>query len=201
LSVKQFPGLASDTEFDALLPPGIRNRTLYLWLGSGGTRSGLHFDRFDNMNAQIYGRKSVFLVSPEQNVNLYPFGDNVEKSQVDPDHPDFDCFPRFANVRPLTAIMEPGEMLFIPRLWWHHLHSLEPAINVNCWYGEHIPLHSLLRVIRQNGASCWAQVIKDFVTCGILGREAKARLFSEPPTGKVLYQILAGSVKRRLPNL
>ncbi len=200
LSVKQFPGLESATAFDALLPPATRNRSIYFWLGSGGTRSGLHFDRFDNVNAQIFGRKSVMLLSPEQSGELYPFGDNIEKSQVDPDQPDLARFPRFAGVRPLTAVTEPGELLFIPRLWWHHLRSLEPAININCWYGEHIAMSSILRVVHQGGIPCWSQVIRDFVSCGVLGLAPKFRLFSDPPTGKVLYDVLAGAVKRRLPG-
>jgi hypothetical protein len=198
LSVKQFPGLQSATAFDALLPPSSRNINLYFWLGSGGTRSGLHFDRFDNINAQIFGRKSVLLLSPEQSAALYPFDDNIEKSQVDPDQPDLDRFPRFSDIRPMTAVIEPGELLFIPRLWWHHLRSLEPAINVNCWYGEHISLGSMLRVVNQGGIKCWSKVIRDFLSCGLLGLTPRFRLFSDPPTGKVLYDVLAGALKRRL---
>lgn len=198
IPLKLFADLPSTFNFDAVLPPNSGRPAMYLWLGSCGTRSGLHFDRFDNINVQIYGRKHVYLVAPEQSSCLYPFGDNVEKSQVDPDHPGLAQFPRFADVRPFTAIMEPGEMLFIPRLWWHHIRSLEPAINVNCWFGEHVSLRSILSVVRQGGVSCWAQVAKDFVVCGMLGRDFKTRLFSDPPTGKFLYDLVEDSVKRRL---
>jgi len=200
LSLTQFPALAEATDFDSLLPPGIDSHKLYVWVGSSGTRSGLHFDRYDNLNAQIHGRKRVFLVSPEQAGGLYPFIDNVEKSQVDPDGPDFARFPRLADVRMLSAVMEPGELLFIPRLWWHHLKSLEPAINVNCWYGEHIGLASILRVVQQGGLACWSRVARDFVFCGLLGMKPQARLFSEVPTGKFLFDLASGAIRRRLPG-
>lgn len=198
MSITKLPKLICDVQFEAMLPPGIENGMFYFWLGSGGTRSGLHFDRFDNINAQIFGRKKVFLVSPNQADKLYPFNDNVEKSQLDPDEPRFDLFPDARTVQAHIGTIEPGEVLFIPKLWWHHFRSLEPAININCWYGEHISLMDILRVINKGGMSCWNQVMKDFVFCGLLGRKTKTRLFSDTPTGILLFNILAMAIKRRL---
>jgi lysine-specific demethylase 8 len=200
LSVGKVPELASETEFRQLLPAGVKSEMLYFWLGSGGTRSGLHFDRFDNLNAQIYGRKSVFLVSPNQSGALYPFPDNVEKSQVDPDKPQLDRFPRFRDILPHTAVLASGEMLFLPRRWWHHFQSLEPSINVNCWYGEHIPVRAVLDVVKMGGPACWGQVARDFVFCGLFRRKATSRLFSDVPTGKFLYDVIAGGIKRRFSS-
>lgn len=198
MSATKLPELIDDTEFEVILPPGTENGMFYFWIGSGGTRSGLHFDRYDNINAQIYGKKSVFLVSPDQCSKLYPFKDNVEKSQLDPDAPQFDQFPRFRFVNAHTATIEPSEVLFIPKLWWHHIRSLEPSINVNCWYGEHIPLAAIFRVINAGGLSCWSQIIKDFILCGLLRRKVEARLFSDTPTGKFLYDVAAAAIKRPL---
>lgn len=198
LSVAKLPRLTADTNIETLLPADSNACSLYFWLGSAGTRSGLHFDRLDNVNTQVFGRKLIFLVPPEQAHLLYPFPDNVEKSQVDPDHPQWEMFPRLRDVRALRAVLEPGEILFLPKLWWHHFRSLEPSININCWYGEHIPLSAILRVVNAGGPRCWAQVAKDFISCGLLGRNTGTRLFSEPPTGKFLYLTLAEGVSRRL---
>jgi hypothetical protein len=198
MSVSKLPELRDDTEFEALLPPGTDSDALYFWLGSAATRSGLHFDRLDNINVQITGRKEVFLVPPEQARLLYPFKDNVEKSRVDPDNPQFDTFPELRAVRALRAELSRGDVLFLPKLWWHHFRSLEPSININCWYGKHVPLSAIFRVINAGGLPCWTQVAKDFVNCGLLGRDTGARLFSEPPTGKFLYDIMSQGIKRRL---
>ncbi|SEM77147.1 lysine-specific demethylase 8 [Nitrosospira multiformis] len=198
MSLTKLPELVRDIDFEVMLPSGSGQGMFYLWLGSSGTRSGLHFDRFDNINAQIFGKKSVFLVSPDQAGKLYPFKDNVEKSQFDPDNPQFNLFPRARSVQAYIGIIEPGEVLFIPKLWWHHIRSLAPAINVNCWYGEHISLMDMLRVVNKGGLSCWSQVIKDFVFCGLLGQKAKERLFSDTPTGIFLFNVLTAGIKRYL---
>lgn len=198
LSIAEIPDIADETDFSALLPPGCDSCMQYFWLGSGGTRSGLHFDRFDNLNAQIFGEKSVFLVSPDQSGRLYPFPDNVEKSRIDVDTPRFDQFPALRSVCAHTATLKAGEVLFIPKLWWHHFHSLSPAINVNLWYGEHISMRAILRVVAQSGPACWGQVIRDFFVCGLFGRPSRARLFSDVPTGKFVYDTIAAGIRRRL---
>jgi len=198
LSAAKIPDIVGETHFRSLLPPGVGNGMLYFWLGSGGTRSGLHFDRFDNLNAQVFGSKSVFIVSPDQCGRLYPFPDNVEKSRIDVDTPSFERFPALSSVRAHTATLVAGEILYIPKLWWHHFHSLSPAINVNLWYGEHISMRSILRVVAQSGVGCWIQVARDFLVCGLFGRPSRARLFSDVPTGKFLYETIATGIRRRM---
>lgn len=46
-------------------------------------------------------------------------------------------FPRFfAHALPLSqqAILEPGDMLFLPPGWWHALKSLDSAVSVSLWF-------------------------------------------------------------------
>jgi lysine-specific demethylase 8 len=56
-------------------------------------------------------------------------------SSVDPEHPDFERYPRFREVSAFGAIVNPGETLFIPRGWWHHTRSLDDAVAMNFWWG------------------------------------------------------------------
>ena len=40
---------------------------------------------------------------------------------VDIDHPDTEQFPLFASAERYEADLEPGDVLFIPALWFHNM--------------------------------------------------------------------------------
>ncbi|XP_023219801.1 hypoxia-inducible factor 1-alpha inhibitor-like isoform X1 [Centruroides sculpturatus] len=71
---------------------------------------------------------------------LYPhpvWHPHDRQSQVDFDNPDFEKFPRFHEIRGQDAIIGPGDVLYIPMYWWHHVESLlrtKYTISVNFWY-------------------------------------------------------------------
>ncbi|MEZ4394519.1 MAG: cupin-like domain-containing protein [Polyangiales bacterium] len=115
-----------------------------LWVGAAGTCSDLHFDMTHNLVAQISGRRRVTLFAPDQRVALYPHplrSLNAHHSQVRLDAPDLARFPRFAEARGEAVALEAGELLFIPRGWWHHFESLAPSIAVNAFWATpaHVP--------------------------------------------------------------
>lgn len=67
----------------------------------------------------------------EQIANLYvgPLGHaptGTPISLVSFREPDFERFPRFreALAAALVAELDPGDALYIPTLWWHHVESL-----------------------------------------------------------------------------
>jgi hypothetical protein len=97
-----------------------------LMIGCSNGQLGLHYDFLDTHAylAQIIGKKRCLLFSPEDSAALYD-------GEVDPDDPDFEKFPLFRNATAYECILEPGELLFIPYRWWHHVVSLEKSITVN----------------------------------------------------------------------
>lgn len=117
-----------------LLPEGLRKvmdrATKYfsrgVLLGPAGSTSNLHQDFLYSHAylAQIAGRKKCVLFSPEDSAVLY-------EGKVNPDSPDYDKFPLFRSATAFECILEPGEMLIIPCLWWHHVVALENSITVN----------------------------------------------------------------------
>jgi hypothetical protein len=110
-----------------------------LWIGPAGTIARLHRDLADNIHVLVRGRKRVTLVSPRQSALVYPNG-VLERfpngCRVDIERPDFVGFPRLREVRSLVTELEPGDAVYIPRGWWHHVRTLETAISVNFWWAR-----------------------------------------------------------------
>jgi len=112
-----------------------------LWLG-GPVRTQIHNDRDHNLACVIAGRRRFVLFPPEQVGNLYigPIDNPPPLSIVDLEAPDFSRFPRFAEALATarSAELGPGDALFIPRHWWHHVTSRDPYnAMVNYWWGTH----------------------------------------------------------------
>ncbi len=58
---------------------------------------------------------------------------------VDFHRPDFAVFPRFKTAlqHARVAHLEPGDAIFVPSLWWHHVEGLSPFNTlVNYWWRD-----------------------------------------------------------------
>jgi hypothetical protein len=121
-----------------LLDPSIQPR---IWLGNRAITPA-HFDESSNVACVVSGRRRFTLFPPEQVANLYigpldyaPTGTPI--SLVSFREPDFARFPRFADALAAAQVaeLEPGDALYIPPLWWHHVESLEKYnMLVNYWW-------------------------------------------------------------------
>lgn len=120
-----------------LLPAEIGPK---LWLG-GAVKTQTHNDRDHNLACVISGRRRFLLFPPDQVMNLYigPRDNPPPLSLVDPEAPDFVRFPRFrdALASARIALLDPGDAIFIPKYWWHHVTSLDPYnAMVNYWWDD-----------------------------------------------------------------
>ena len=60
-------------------------------------------------------------------------------AMVDVERPDLARFPALRRARALEAILEPGDVLWLPRFYWHYVKQLDaPSENVslNFWVGK-----------------------------------------------------------------
>jgi len=128
---------------DALPTPSVCTRgsrpVSKLWISSAGTVSSLHFDVQSNLHTVLSGAKRFLLFAPRDALRVHPYGllSSVPNgAAVDPESPDLSRHPRFARARAHVAELRPGETLFIPAGWWHHVRSLEHTIAVNTWWAE-----------------------------------------------------------------
>jgi len=126
---------------------GERESLVSLWLGNR-SRVAAHYDLPDNLAIVAAGRRRFTLFPPEQIGNLYmgpldptPAGQPI--SLVDFSAPDFARFPRFARALDAAeaAELEPGDAIFIPSMWFHHIEGLA-SINllINAWWRQ-TPAH------------------------------------------------------------
>ena len=132
----QMPGFVAQNPMP-LLPAGVAPR---LWVG-GPVHTRTHNDRDHNLACVLAGRRRFLLFPPDQVANLYvgPLDNPPPLSLVDPEAPDFVRFPLFADALATArvAFLDPGDALFIPRTWWHHVSSLGPFnAMVNYWWGD-----------------------------------------------------------------
>ena len=133
------PGFAKENRL-SLLDPSIEPR---IWIGNRVV-TATHHDMFSNLAVVVSGRRRFTLFPPAQVANLYigPFEftpAGTPASLVDPEAPDLDRYPRAAEAmaHAVTAELKPGDAIYIPHMWWHHVRSLDAlSIHVNYWWDE-----------------------------------------------------------------
>lgn len=103
---------------------------IYFLIGPKGTVSHVHFDFTNNLLIQVYGRKRVRLVPAMQ--APYMYNDFSSHSEIDLLDPKPGLYPDFAKATVIEIEMGPGDCLFIPVGWWHHITSLSTSITLAC---------------------------------------------------------------------
>jgi hypothetical protein len=127
---------------DVVAPEAARRarwHAVRLWFGAGGTCSPLHRDWPENLFGQVLGHKRVIMVHRKETPRVYrrPFWSGVPNfSRLDAEHPDYDRFPRFRDVSRLEFEVGPGDVLYIPRMWWHQVRSLDTSASINFWFAN-----------------------------------------------------------------
>ena len=86
----------------------------------------------DNLLVQVRGRKCAILFPPSDASYLYLNGDKSEI--VDPEKPDLERYPLFSKAHAFVGLMEEGDVLFIPALWFHNMQALEFSVAVNLFW-------------------------------------------------------------------
>ena len=108
-----------------------------LWLSLHGRpiHTPCHYDGAANFIAQLCGAKRFTLFAPRESFRLYPFPvghplDNFAMADVDSwrahGRADARC-PALAAAPAMSATLTAGDVLYLPRYWWHHVEQLAPA--------------------------------------------------------------------------
>ena len=132
------PGLVPLGALDLL--PEVAPR---IWIGNR-LRVQTHYDPVDNIACLAAGRRRFTLFAPEQLANLYigPMNKTIAGAPISLarlEDPDFERFPRLREAldNAWYADLEPGDAIYIPYFWWHHVQSLTPFnVLVNYWWND-----------------------------------------------------------------
>jgi hypothetical protein len=129
-------------------------------------------------------------------------------SLVDFHKPDLDRYPRFAEALQHAEIAElaPGDVLYMPSLWFHHVESLDPfGAMVNFWWRDAPPhmtapiftlLHGLMTIRDMNHRERQAwRVIFDHYLFRPDDEEPMAHI---PPDARGLFAAMTPDIERRL---
>lgn len=167
-----------------------RNTRVGIWIGTR-TQIAAHNDIPDNLAVCAVGRRRFTLFPPDVFAELYlgplentPAGRAV--SMVDLSNPDLALYPRFSQAleQAIVAELEPGDALFIPSMWYHHVEALEPFnVLVNYWWREtphflgdpeHALFHAILAVrdLPQSKRARWKALFDHYIFSGGAGAAA-----------------------------
>jgi hypothetical protein len=151
-----------------------------IWIGNA-VKVNTHFDLVYNIACVVGGRRRFTLFPPDQLPNLYvapldftPSGAPVSLAQLT--QADHARFPRLAEAlrHAQQAEVGPGDALFIPYGWWHHVESLTPFnVLANYWWND-APnhgaphgalLHSLLTIrdLPADQRAVWESLFRQLV--------------------------------------
>lgn len=136
------PGFRAENDLDF----GARDPLMSVWIGNR-TRIAAHHDVPDNLACVVAGHRRFVVFPPDQLRNLYigpldftPAGQAI--SLIDFSAPDFVKFPRFADALKHAQVAElgPGDAIFIPSMWWHHVEAKDSFnVLVNYWWRQSPP--------------------------------------------------------------
>ncbi len=130
----EIPELVDDIRFPDIAS-GFSKNFIFMFFGCQGSVAQMHFDidMGHVFHTPIRGAKTVTLFPYEQATNLYrhPF---TCRSYVDVHHPDFNKFPQLLHAKGYRDVLRPGETLFMPSGYWHHIVYDEPgyAVSLRC---------------------------------------------------------------------
>ncbi|KAM4626161.1 HSPB1-associated protein 1 [Discoglossus pictus] len=119
--------------------PGRDGQESTIWIGSSGANTPCHLDTYGcNLVLQVEGRKTWHLFPPEDTPHMYPtripYEESSVFSKVNVINPDRSRFPMFSRASPHVVTLHPGQVLFVPRHWWHYVESIDDiTVSVNSW--------------------------------------------------------------------
>eukprot|EP00040_Diaphanoeca_grandis_P023206 m.125859 g.125859 ORF g.125859 m.125859 type:complete len:282 (-) comp29159_c0_seq6:69-914(-) len=122
-----------------------------MWLGTAPTVSQLHFDRKDNLISQMCGVKRVILLPHTESGCLSPytdttgthFEDRFSAIDLNLSHEEATVlFPLASSAVASIIDIEPGDVLFLPKMWWHIVVSTPDTLRnanimVNMFFDAH----------------------------------------------------------------
>lgn len=139
---EHIPALKADirdpADWDSWVPASSREAArTHAWIGPAGSWTPLHRDPVHNLYCQVIGSKAFRLYAPQVEHALHPFADVPRRNSsrvLNPKDPDIEQFPDFPTLPYEEAVLEPGDVLYLPPRWWHYVESLTASAAISFWF-------------------------------------------------------------------
>lgn len=145
-----FPELARDITVPAFVPEAAAFSSV-LRVSSPGLQLWPHFDVADNFLVHVRGRKRVTLWAPAHagalgiaaapDASSAPFTRLPSAAESDADSALPARYLQSAHARRIEGVLEPGDVLFLPAFWLHHVETLpgDVGVSVNVFWRHLLP--------------------------------------------------------------
>ncbi|KAA0151220.1 hypothetical protein FNF29_04695 [Cafeteria roenbergensis] len=122
---------------DFFILDAAAQRGIHCRFGQAGIVAESHYDGGRNFISMVRGRKRYILSPPSEcpNYNLLFTGASARHSKTDWGDPS-DYKQTLAKAKALEVIIEPGDSLYVPSLWFHLPISLDTNIQCNTRSGS-----------------------------------------------------------------
>ncbi|XP_076308025.1 bifunctional peptidase and (3S)-lysyl hydroxylase Jmjd7-like isoform X2 [Tachypleus tridentatus] len=156
---EEFEELVSDVAMElswATSAFGVEPDAVNFWMGDKRAVTSMHKDHYENIYCVVRGQKDFILIPPTDlpwvpyenfQAAVYKTSEDgqfhIEKDEsfgivpwipVDPEQPDYQCYPKFQRATKLWCSVQEGDALYLPSLWFHHVRQSHGCIAVNFWY-------------------------------------------------------------------
>ncbi|MDH4745057.1 cupin-like domain-containing protein [Sphingomonas sp. CBMAI 2297] len=122
------PLFAEAGEIPGILYEGTPRGMGHIWIGPRGTITPWHHDLTNNLLIQLVGRKRVRMVASHDTPLMRNWRHCFSAWGTD-DLPPGPAAPGKPAV--LECEIGPGDAIFLPVGWWHHVEGLEPHIGMS----------------------------------------------------------------------
>ncbi|XP_076466730.1 tRNA wybutosine-synthesizing protein 5-like [Babylonia areolata] len=130
---------------DVMVPCSIQHKELLensmalvmLWFSSGGTKSVIHTDSFDNIICVIRGEKAFVMVDPARDRDKIKLHYDGAYSDIDVDSVDLTKYPAVGEIEFYHVNLTAGDCLYIPYKWIHQVRSYNSNVAVNFWWNHY----------------------------------------------------------------
>jgi hypothetical protein len=104
----------------------------YLFIGEGGSRTPLHAGLPHTLFIQIKGRKKWTILAPNERFCFDPVADRTLYfySNANINNDNDPKYPLVPYARRWEFVLEEGDVMWMPGLFWHDVENLTPSIGV-----------------------------------------------------------------------